>query len=65
MSAAGSAGAAGVGTNLESAFGSENDGIDAEVLLMSAADIKARTQLLANNIRVMKSDLHSIEQDAA
>jgi hypothetical protein len=60
MSAAGTAAT----SNLESKeIWSENDGIDAEVLTMSAADIKARSQLLANNLRVMKSDLNSIEQD--
>ena len=51
--------------NLESKeiWADSDMGIDEEVLTMSASDIRARTQMLTTNIRVMKSELHSIEED--
>lgn len=53
------AAAAAAAVNLESKeiWADSDMGIDAEVLTMSAADIRARTQMLATNIRVMSAYL--------
>ena len=40
-----------------------DDAVDAEIVALTAEEIRQRTSMLANNVRVMRSDLNSVENE--
>ena len=48
--------------DLESAFGA-TDGVAAEILALTAEEIRQRTAMLNNNCRVIRSDLNTVENE--
>jgi hypothetical protein len=44
-------------------WGEAGDGVDADILALSAEEIRQRTSMLNNNIRVMRSELNNIDND--
>ena len=44
-------------------WGPEAEGLDASILELTAEEIRQRTSMLNNNIRVIKSELNSVENE--
>ena len=49
--------------DLEAAFGAGSEAVHADILALSAEEIRQRTAMLNNNCRVIRSDLNSVENE--